>query len=210
MFSAILAFFILGSIFSDTTNEINLTVWLDRDDYSFAPGERLKIYFQTDDDCYVAVYNIDAGGRENLLFPLPGESGQVQKGKIYELPPPEADYDYQITGPEGIEKIIVLAAKERLPSLADSEAIKKEIELVIEEPEPAKLRILSMPPRCKIYITEVESGIKKYIGRTPRTIVLSPGEYLVEIKKWGYQTIKRRIRLEPNERRRIYVHLSPW
>ncbi|MEO0126132.1 MAG: DUF4384 domain-containing protein [candidate division WOR-3 bacterium] len=211
MLTAIFSLIItLGTQF-DITNQINIDIWLDRDDYTFYPGDRLKIFFKTDTDCYVAVYDIDVGGRENLLFPPQGENGHVKKERIYELPPPDADFDYEITGPEGIERIIILASKNKLPVLSDTlEVFKKEIELSIEEPEPAKLRIISTPPKCKIYIKEVMSGKRVYIGKTPRTIVLKPGEYIVEIKKFGYQTIKRRILLEPDEKRRVYVRLLPW
>lgn len=195
----------------DTVNPLNVDVWLDRDDYTFYPGDRIKIFFKSDRDCYVAIYDIDVGGRESLLFPPQGENGYVQKDRVYELPPRDADYDYEVTGPEGIERIIVLASPEKLPALDDTDRVfRKEIKLSIEEPEPAKLRIISTPPKCKIYIKEVKSGEKVYIGKTPRTIVLKPGEYIVEIKKWGYQTMKRRIRLEPDEKRRVYVHLFPW
>lgn len=195
----------------DTMSPVNLDIWLDRDDYTFYPGDRIKIFFKADRDCYVAIYDIDAGGRESLLFPPQGENGYIQKDRVYELPPPDADYDYEVTGPEGIERIIVLASTEKLPELSDNDKIfKKEIELSIEEPEPARLRIISTPPKCKIYIKEMKSGDKVYIGKTPRTIVLKPGEYIVEIKKWGYQTMKRRIRLEPDEKRRVYVKLLPW
>ncbi len=207
IFSLLIA---LGTQF-DPTNQVNIDIWLDSDDYTFHPGDRIKIFFKVNRDCYVAVYDIDAGGRENLLFPLQGENGYVQKDRVYELPPPDADFDYEITGPEGIERIIFLASTKRLPVLGDTiEVFKKEIELSIEEPAPAKLRIISTPARCKVYIKEVKSGKRVYIGRTPRTIVLKPGEYIVEIKKWGYQTMKRRILLEPYEKRRVFVRLLPW
>uniref|UniRef100_A0A7C6AER8 DUF4384 domain-containing protein n=1 Tax=candidate division WOR-3 bacterium TaxID=2052148 RepID=A0A7C6AER8_UNCW3 len=211
MLTAIFSVIIALNSQIDTINPVNLDIWLDKDDYTFYPGDRIKIFFKADRDCYVSIYDIDAGGRESILFPPQGENGYIKKGKVYELPPPDADYDYEVTGPEGIERIIILASTEEPPELGDSEGVfKKEIELSIEEPEPAKLRIISNPPKCKIYIKEVKSGDRVYIGKTPRTIVLKPGEYIVEIKKWGYQTMKRRITLEPDEKRRVYVHLLPW
>lgn len=211
MLTAFLSIIFILNAQIDSVNQVNVDVWLDRSEYTFYPGDRLKLFFKADRDCYIAVYNIDVGGREHILFPQQGETGFVQKDSVYELPPANADYDYEITGPEGIEKIVVLASTIRLPTLVDTERIfKKEIELRIEEPEPAKLRIISTPPKCKIYIKEVKSGKRVYIGRTPRTIVLKPGEYIVEIKKFGYDSIKRRIMLEPGEKRRVYVHLFPW
>jgi|GEM_PF-703072 len=192
-------------------NPVNIDVWLNKDEPTYYPGERLKIFFKTDKDCYVAVYDIDVGGRENLLFPQQGDNGFIQSNKTYELPSPDMDYDYEITGPEGIETIIILASIKELPDLSDTEEVsRREIEILIEEPEPAKLRIISTPSKCRLYIKEVISGERVYVGKAPRTIVLKAGEYVVEIKKLGYQTIKRRIKLEQDEKRRVYVRLLPW
>ncbi|MEO0206827.1 MAG: DUF4384 domain-containing protein, partial [candidate division WOR-3 bacterium] len=192
-------------------NPINIQMWLNKEEPAYIPGERLKVFFKADKDCFVAVFNIDVGGRENLLFPQQGDNGFIRANRVYELPSPDADYEYEITGPEGTERIIILASTKGLPDLEDVESVsRKEIEISIEEPEPAKLRIISTPSKCRIYIKEVMSGERIYVGRTPHTIVLRPGEYIVEIKKLGYQTIRRRIFLEPNDKRRVYVNLLPW
>ncbi len=192
-------------------NLVDIDVWLNKEEPVYTPGEKMKVFFKVDRNCYVAVYDIDVGGRENLLFPQPGDNGYVRADEIYELPTPDADYDYEITGPEGTEKIVVLASTSGLPDLDETDEVsKREIEISIEDPEPAKLRIISAPPKCRIYIKDVLSGKRVYVGKAPRTIVLRPGEYIVEIKRLGYQTIKRRIFLEPDERRRVYVRLLPW
>ncbi|MGQ9817264.1 MAG: DUF4384 domain-containing protein [bacterium] len=215
MFTPFLMLIICINTETDSINtpngQLDIDLWLNKEETVYLPGERLKIFFRVDKDCYVAVYDIDVGGRENLLFPQPGGNGFVQANKVYELPGPDADFDYEITGPEGMEKIILLASIEELPDLSDTIwASRKEIEISIEEPEPAKLRIISTPEKCRIYIKEVITGKQIYVGKTPRTIVLKPGEYIVEIKKFGYHTTKRRIFLEPNEKRRVYVSLLPW
>ncbi len=205
--------FVLTAQAEDTIRHydpVNIEVWLNKLEPDYYPGERLKIFFKTSKDCYVAIYNIDVGGRENLLFPQPGDNGFIKANRVYELPEQNADYDYEITGPAGVERIIALASTRGLPDLADTEMItRREVEVTVEELEPAKLRIISTPPRCRIYIKDIISGERIYIGKTPRTIVLRPGDYVVEIKKFGYQTMKRRIRLEPEERRKIYVRLLP-
>jgi hypothetical protein len=195
----------------DNLQNLNLEVWLNKDDNTFQVGEKLEIFFQTNHDCYVAIYNINARGEEQILFPPEGGDGFVRKDSLYQLPHPDADYEYEVTGPEGCEKIIVIASSKKLPVLSDTEdVVRKELEFFIQEPEPAKLRIISNPPKCKIYVKSIPSGEWIYIGRAPRTLILKPGEYLVEIRKWGYQTVKRRIKLEPEEKRRVYVTLLPW
>lgn len=191
---------------------LNIDVWVDKEEAIYYTTENLKIFFRTGQDCYVAVYDIEVGGREYLLFPLEGENGWVEAGEIYELPTETADYDYVISGPEGIETIVVVGSRERLPGLNDEgpDVVREAIEIFVKEPEPGKLRIISTPDNCRIYISEAEYGDQEYIGEAPRTIVLRPGEYIVKIKKSGYRTLTRKIWLEPGERRRIFVKLKPY
>jgi len=188
---------------------VNVDIWVNKEDGVYHPGENLKIFFKVDKDCYVAVYDIEVGGRENILFPQPGEGGLVEADRIYELPPETAGFDYQINGPAGTETIIILAANDKLPQLNDNDPriTKKTIEIFIKELEPAKLRIIASPRRCDIYITELASDKEVYIGESPHTIILRPGEYLVKIEKFGYRTLCRRIRLEPGDRRRVFAKL---
>ncbi len=196
-----------------TVNDpLAIDIWVDKEDATYYPTENLKVFFQTNQDCFIAVYNIEVGGRENLLFPLEDDKGWVDASRTYELPPETADYDYVISGPEGIETIVAIASAEQLPTLHDevSGAVREAVEIYIKEPEPANLRLISTPKDCRIYITEVESDEQEYVGETPRTIVLRPGDYVVQIKKSGYRTLSRRIWLDPGERRRVFVKLKPY
>jgi hypothetical protein len=109
-------------LLSLVTYPLHLDLWVDKDDAVYYPTERLKIFFQTEKDCFVAVYNIEPGGRINKLFPQDGVSGWVEAHQVYQLPPKDADYDYVIEGPEGIESIIALASEKRLPALDDKKS----------------------------------------------------------------------------------------
>jgi len=190
----------------------DIEIWVDRDEPVYQAGENLKIFFRVDQDCYVAIYDIEVGGRETLLFPPEQEDGWVEAGHIYELPPENADYDYVISGPEGVETVIALASTEHPPVLdyEEENISRMSLSIHIEEPEPAKLRIVSTPTYARIYLTNVETGEKEYIGRTPRTMVIRPGEYIVKIKKPGFHSLTRRIWLEPGDRRRVFVKLIPY
>jgi len=197
---------------SPTTLSSGVELWVNKDDAVYYQGDRLKVFFKTGRDCYVAVYDLEVGGEKSRLFPSDKGDGWVEAGKVYELPAASAEYDYEINGPEGIETIVLLASKDRLPESGsdhneDLSIIKKSVEIYVKEPEPARLRIISTPKKCRIYIEDASTGDEEYIGRAPRTLVLKPGEYLVKIKKLGYQTLTRRIRLEPNEHRRVFVKL---
>ena len=190
-------------------NALDIDIWVDKEDGIYYPNEKLTVYFQVDRECYLAVYDIETGGGASMLFPLDGHDGWVEAGRTYQLPSEDADYNYIVGGSEGIETIIAVGSIDRLSNLEDERmgVIRKSIEIYIEEPEPALLRIISTPKSCQIYITEIASGDEVSIGKTPRTIALKPGEYLIEIKKFGFKTLERRIWLEPGDRRRVFVKL---
>lgn len=194
------------------TSTLDIDVWVDRDEAIYQPTENLHVYFRANQDCFVAVYNIEHGGRVTRLFPPEEDNGWVEAGHVYQLPPESADYDYVIEGPEGTETIIAVASKDRLPGLheEDPDVVRTSVEIFIEEPEPSALRIISTPDDSRIFITEIFSGDEEYVGRTPRTIILRPGEYIVTVKKLGYRTLTRRIWLDPGERRRVFVKLTAY
>ncbi len=199
---------ILLSLFT-IGNALDINIWVDKEDGIYCPNEKLTVYFQVDRDCYIAVYDIETGGGVSMLFPQEGHDGWVEAGRTYQLPSEDADFDYIVGGSEGIETIVAVGSINRLSDLEDDRigVIRKSIEIYIEEPEPAMLRIISTPKFCRINITEVASGDEVSLGETPRTIALKPGEYLIEIKKFGFKTLKRRIWLEPGDRRRVFVKL---
>jgi len=204
--------FLILLSFLSVNNSLDIDVWVDREEPIYYPTENLKVYVRTSQDCFTAVYNLEQGGRVTRLFPPEGDNGWIEADQIYGLPPESADYDYVIEGPEGIETIIAVASKERLPGLYDEgpDVVSKTIEIYIKEPEPSTLRIISTPKECRIYITELASGDEEYVGKAPRTIVLRPGDYLIKIKRLGYRTLTRKIWLDPGERRRVFVKLRRY
>ncbi len=198
---------ILCTLFS-----LHLNLWLDREEAVYYPTETIKIFFRVDKDCFVAIYNIDKGGKIKRLFPPQGYDGWVEAGKRYQLPPPEADYEYEISGPPGVETIIGRASTTHLPEFSDEglDVVESVIEVEIRETEPARLIIVSRPKRARVYITETETEDEEYAGRTPRVVVLRPGEYWVKIRKPGYQTLRRMVWLEPGEVKKVFVRLRPY
>ncbi|UCD19746.1 MAG: DUF4384 domain-containing protein [candidate division WOR-3 bacterium] len=203
-----MVFIMLLSLVSANT-AVNVSLWTDHDDAIYHPGELLTIYFTADQGCFLAVYNVDQGGGVTRLFPLQGDDGWVRGGQTYQLPPEYADYDYRVSGPEGVETIIAVASRERLPALQDKgpDIVTEVIDVQIKESEPAELIIVSSPRNCRIYITEEVSGEREYVGDTPRAIVLKPGGYIVDVKKAGFRSVRRSVDLGPGEKRKVFVRL---
>jgi len=69
-------------------DELTVDVWLDRGDGAvYNHGDEVTVYFKTNADCFVTLYNIDTDGYINILFPsYPGEGNYVEGGKTYLIP----------------------------------------------------------------------------------------------------------------------------
>jgi hypothetical protein len=190
-------------------NPLEISLWVDKEDAIYHPGDNLTVYFSANESCHFAVYNVEQGGGVTQLFPPEDDNGWIRGGQTYQLPPEYADYDYAVKGPEGVETIIAVACQDHLPTLEEEgpDIVTEVIDIQIKEPESAELIIVTAPKNCRIYITEVESGETEYVGDTPLGVVVKPGEYIVEIKKAGYRTLKRTVSLLPGEKRKVHVRL---
>jgi hypothetical protein len=188
---------------------LDADIWVNKDEAAYHPGEKLTISFETTEDCYAAVYDIEPGGETTRLFPPEGQDGKMNAEQTHELPPPDADVDYMIGETVGDEEFVILVNRDHPPTLGEMDpgTVRKSIKIAVEEPEPARLRIISTPSHARIYITEVSSGDQVYAGRAPKTIEVQPGAYIVTIKLGGYHTISRRIELDPGDQRRVFVRL---
>ncbi|SYZ73552.1 exported hypothetical protein [Candidatus Zixiibacteriota bacterium] len=96
-----------------TDRYLNAEVWTD--DNSYYQGDDIAISFRANNDCYVAIYNLDTRGNVNLLYPTsPQDDGFIRGGKIYRLPERNDNYQLSVQGPVGTEYIQIVASREPL------------------------------------------------------------------------------------------------
>ncbi len=69
-------------------------VWLDRgQEPVLVRGDRVRVYYRTTEDAYVAIFHIDTNGTVRLAFPsAPGENHYARGGRDYRLLFPESSY----------------------------------------------------------------------------------------------------------------------
>jgi len=94
--------------------DLEIEVWIDKGEGAvYHPGEKIRIFFQTSEDCYVLIYNIDTRGYVNILYPYDySDPHWVSGGIIYRIPNRYADYQLRIDGPEGTEYIQAICSSE--------------------------------------------------------------------------------------------------
>ena len=92
---------------------LDVEVWTDRgDDAVYKTGDAMRIKLRASADAYLLVYEIDAVGAVNLLFPFDRSSAYVQGGSTVKLPVEESGLQL-IVGEETGQGFIVAVASER-------------------------------------------------------------------------------------------------
>ena len=79
----------------------------------YRPGKEIRLSFQTTKDAYVVVYNIDADGYVQLLYPEDGRPVLSRGRTTYFLPPPGKNLTWETGTTTGVEYIHALAVTER-------------------------------------------------------------------------------------------------
>ncbi len=93
------------------SRHLQVEVWLNKHNGSvYNPGQYVRVYFQASEDCYLAIYNVDAYGFVHVLYPKYNDETWVQGGFIYEIPDPSDDYDLVVDGAKGIEYVVAVAS----------------------------------------------------------------------------------------------------
>ena len=103
-----------GSL-ADTTavggDALRVVAWVDRADYTYATGEPVRIYVETNKDAYVTVLNVDPTGRTTQLFPNPYQTNNfVRADQALEVPDRASRSQIVVTGHVGDELLKVVAS----------------------------------------------------------------------------------------------------
>lgn len=91
---------------------LDIDVWVNKDEGGvYRPGESMRVYFRTNGDAYVLLYNIDTDGYIHLIYPYgPGDSPFVNSGRTYAIPSRSDPYELAADGPPGVEYVVALAS----------------------------------------------------------------------------------------------------
>jgi hypothetical protein len=74
-------------------------------------GESLKINFTVGKDCHVNIFSLGTSGKLTLLFPNRlHKNNAVKHGVVYSIPAPADNFKIKISGPKGVNKIMLFAS----------------------------------------------------------------------------------------------------
>ncbi len=90
---------------------LDIKIWADKpNEATYREGENITLYFRANRDCYFALYDVDTRGRLFLLYPQnPDEPNFIEGGVTYQIPSPDDEFNYWVTGPSGSEFVQAVA-----------------------------------------------------------------------------------------------------
>ena len=93
--------------------DLAVDVWVNREEGGvYRSGESMRIFFRTNTDAHVLVYNIDTEGFIHLVYPYgPSDPLRVEGGRTYRIPARHDPYDLVADGPPGMEFVVAVASR---------------------------------------------------------------------------------------------------
>ncbi len=97
------------------TAPFNVDVWVDKGDGAvYQPGEKLYVYFKSDRDCYLTLFDFTTTNDVHVIFPNRYNSNNyIQAGRVYKIPGPDYGFEFEVEGPPGTEIIKAIATLDR-------------------------------------------------------------------------------------------------
>jgi len=202
---------------------------------TYAPGERIRVYFRSTKNAYVTLFGYDARGNVRLLFP-----NQHQKNQFI-----EANREYYIDGvieagtPTGIEYVQGFATTESVIITRELERRLADENFPIMEGGISRFTqrirgiLMGLPSQRwvssevlhyqvvdhimetgRLQVTSSPSGADVYLsnrnaGKTPLSMdQVRIGEYVIRVEKPGYQVWSSTIRINPNRTTAMHANLE--
>ena len=217
----------------------SLRLWLDKErGATYAPGERIKIFFQASRDSFVTLYNYDTEGRVKIIFPNQySPHNFVRAGQIHSV---EGLIDPH-TRP-GIEYIQGFATtRPRLIGDKEKNLISKEFMPEISKnyrtfTNTIKGIIISMPPTVwtssnllsymvrpttpptyygRIIVTSQPQGAKVYLDNVYKRLTplnldrVTSGQHHIKLVMAGYQDWSSYVSVSPSRTTTVSADLVP-
>ncbi|MCY3844096.1 MAG: DUF4384 domain-containing protein [Acidobacteria bacterium] len=151
-------------------DELRVLAWVDRPDYTYASGEGVRVFVETNKDAYVTVLNVDPTGESTVLFPNRYQSDNfVAAGRPLQVPAATARFRIVVSGNVGTELLKVIASTRPIP-LFEARQLAEAGPFQVVRAQPAGLaRSLT------VVMTNTSTGSAAPVTTTPARLAGSSG-----------------------------------
>ncbi len=93
---------------------VEVEIWTDRGDGArYCAGEAIEVFFRTNVDAWVAIYDLDTRGRITKLFPRRHSRENFVRGGVINRLPASYGHHMEVEGPSGWETLRAVASTHR-------------------------------------------------------------------------------------------------
>ncbi len=93
---------------------VEVEIWTNRGDGArYCAGESIEVFFRTNADAWVAIYNVDTRGRVDRLFPSRHARDNFVRGGVVHRLPSRYGHHFEVEGPSGWETLRAVASTDR-------------------------------------------------------------------------------------------------
>ncbi|WP_027892442.1 PEGA domain-containing protein [Calidithermus chliarophilus] len=231
-------------IVNPVPTDLQVRVWVDKDPGKsgnpvYENGEQISIGVQVNQDAYVYLLSIDAGGDINPILPNRFDDDNfLRANESRRFPPQGARYTYNVSGPNGQNRVLAVASKRKLDigrvldvannyqPRVQGDQLGRTMAIVVN-PVPdqewtsdvafftvGRSQPQPQPRNGTLNINSNPQGAEVFIdgrsvGRTPLRITLEPGRYRLEFVLNGYERSGMDVRLDPGENATVTRDLTP-
>ncbi len=94
--------------------DVDVEIWTNRGDGSrYCAGDSIEVFFRTNVDAWVAIYNVDTRGRIHKLYPSRHAANNFVRGGVVHRLPSRYGYHFEVEGPSGWETLRAVASTDR-------------------------------------------------------------------------------------------------
>lgn len=96
-------------------SSFRVSAWVDRADNTYAEGDDLQLWLQSNEDAYLTVVNVPAKGEAHVIFPNAHQPDNfVRANNTLVVPGSDGAFKLRVSGQPGTELIKVIASKNAL------------------------------------------------------------------------------------------------
>ncbi len=93
---------------------VDVEIWTQRgDDARYCAGDSIEVFFRTNVDAWVAIYDVDTRGRVTKLFPSRNARHNFVRGGVVNRVPSSYGHHFEVEGPSGWETLRAVASTHR-------------------------------------------------------------------------------------------------
>jgi len=101
----------MQKIVVNPSSTFDIDVWIDKGEGKvYNPGDKLAIFFRSDRDCYLTLFDFVPGDEVKVIFPNKYHPNNfIEGGRVYKIPEPYYGFEFIVEEPLGLDIIKAIA-----------------------------------------------------------------------------------------------------